>query len=104
MHAWVGCEQVPDAADMFEQGKNYMLRNFIVEPFSGKYRCFKGQKHIVVTSGTSVTPLPDAWGLIPHDVCYFTNLQDIETIEPKDSYLIGKVFILVCLNFILHSV
>ncbi|KAF1001596.1 hypothetical protein AG4045_027439 [Apium graveolens] len=45
-------------------------------------------KHIVVTNGTSVTPLPDAWGLIPHDVCYFTNLQDIETIEPKDSYLI----------------
>ncbi|KAL8115588.1 hypothetical protein AgCh_022184 [Apium graveolens] len=74
---WVDCEDVANAEELFEVGKNYKIEGFIVEPFIGRYWCMNEDKHIVLTAATQVLPLPDAWGLISSDICSFTNLSSI---------------------------
>lgn len=35
------------------------ITNFTVTPFTGKYKCISGDKHIVITNTTVVTDLKD---------------------------------------------
>lgn len=90
MYAWISLTATPELDDRLEAGKNYCVQNFNVEPFTGMYRCFEADKHIVLTTSTRIQRLPDSWGLIPDQIFYFTNLRHIEQHPPEDTYLIGK--------------
>ncbi|KAL8124625.1 hypothetical protein AgCh_012320 [Apium graveolens] len=59
MHLWVDCEDIANAEELFEVGKNYKIEDFIVEPFIGRYRCMNEDKHIVLTAAIQVLHLPD---------------------------------------------
>lgn len=93
MHVWINAKVLPDVPEKLQPGKNYKIQNFIVQRYSGKYRCFDSDMHIIITPSTVITKLPDEWGLIPDQIFYFTNLNKITDVEDEKSFLIGNFFL-----------
>ena len=92
MHAWIDCELIEQLDEIFLTGKNYEIHNFMVVPFIDKYKCFEGDKQIILTSMTIVTKVEERYSLIPENFFLFTNLKRIAEAEEHDNNLIGTTF------------
>ncbi|KAL8100674.1 hypothetical protein AgCh_032797 [Apium graveolens] len=103
MHVWINVNVLPQLAGFFILGKNYKIHNFSIQKSIGKFQCFDSDKHIVLIP-TTVTPLPDSWGLIPGQIYGFTNLKRIPNIEDHETYLIDMIGVLKNKSPIVHSI
>ncbi|KAK1376767.1 hypothetical protein POM88_032960 [Heracleum sosnowskyi] len=91
MHCWIKSTLIEQLDAKFVPGEMYAIHNFIVAPFTEKYKCFEADKQIILTNLTIVTKLQGSYSLIPQNVFEFTNLKKIPTAEEQDTHLIDIV-------------
>ena len=89
-HGWIPLTSMEAIAYKLEEGNDYIISNFSVQPFSLKYRCFEAEFHIVLHKNTDITLLRTSTSVIPRDVFYFTNLRSLTTNPVDIACLIGK--------------
>ncbi|KAL1823394.1 hypothetical protein ACET3Z_010172 [Daucus carota] len=78
----------------FVKGGLYAIGNFLITPYTGKYRCFEAGLHIVFTITTVISPLIEPFCSIAEEVFNFTNLKNIPAALEHDSHLIDVVGII----------
>lgn len=94
MHGWIKSALLHDLEDKFVAGQMYEIQNFMVAPFTQKYKCFDANTQIILSNLTVVTQLAEYNAMIPHNIYYFRNLAQLETIAHEDNHLIGMFIIL----------
>lgn len=81
------------AAEMFENvlliGEVYEISNFQVVPFTKIFKCFQGNRQIVITSSTEVQILRGGNFEIPRNVFEFTDLYHFEPDDQEECHLLG---------------
>lgn len=71
-------------------GPVYIIKNFVVEPFTSKNRCFEEDNHIILTEQTIITKVDESCCSIADNVFFFVNLKNIHEIGLSNSCLVGK--------------
>ncbi|KAL1811305.1 hypothetical protein ACET3Z_021370 [Daucus carota] len=56
MHCWVPSPLFLDLDKAFVKGGLYVIRNFLIIPYTVKYRCFEAGLHLVLTTTSVVLP------------------------------------------------
>ena len=90
MHCWIPSPIFVEMDKAFVKGGLYAIGNFLITPYTGKYRCFEAGLHIVFTINTVISLLIEPFCSIPDEVFNFTNLKNIPAALEHDSHLIGK--------------
>ena len=90
MHCWVPSPLFLDLDKAFVKGGLYVIRNFLIIPYTVKYRCFEAGLHLVLTTTSVVLPVMEQWCSIPEEIFGFFNLKNIPAALEQDSNLIGK--------------
>ncbi|KAK1374952.1 hypothetical protein POM88_031145 [Heracleum sosnowskyi] len=75
-------------------GETYEMRNFLVTPFTGKYKCFEAHIRIVITQLTRVTAVPPFERVLQDEVFQFTHFYGLTENYIQDSHCIDVVGIL----------
>ncbi|KAL1831218.1 hypothetical protein ACET3Z_000869 [Daucus carota] len=57
MHCWIPSPIFVEMDKAFVKGGLYSIGNFLITPYTGKYRCFEAGLHIVFTITTVISPL-----------------------------------------------
>lgn len=90
MHVWTKPSLIRHMDEIFVQGQQYEICNFIVQPFTVKYKCLSSFIQIILTEQTVVRRLQANNCQIPLNVFRFTELKDINNAVETDKHLIGK--------------
>ncbi|KAL1809349.1 hypothetical protein ACET3Z_026339 [Daucus carota] len=96
MHCWIPYSLLSQMEAVFFQGSIYELQKFEVCAYTGKFRCFDAETHIVLLPETLISPLDGTSFNIPQHIFHFTNLQAIASADLKDSHLVGIILFSCC--------
>lgn len=90
MHVRIPSSIVNAFSNQLCEGHKYEITHFVVTPFTGKYKCLKDNKHIVLLPTTTVTEIPETCIISPEDFFDFTHLSTINEDQFHDSHCIGS--------------
>ncbi|KAK1393021.1 hypothetical protein POM88_012077 [Heracleum sosnowskyi] len=94
MHAWIPSQLINKFSNHLLVGETYEMRNFLVTPFTAKYKCLEAHKRIVITQLTRVTTLPPFERVLQDEVFHFTHFYALMENYFQDSHCIDVVGIL----------
>lgn len=69
--------------------ETYEITNFVVTPFMGKYKCFNGDKHIIITTHTTVSEVHMSQKFMHEELFEFTHFYNLSTRNFQDKHCIG---------------
>lgn len=92
MHAWIHSNIMSTFDDKLQVGKTYEITNFDVSLFTGKYKCLKGDKHIIITNVTRVSEIHLSQRLLHEEIFDFTHFYELGFRNFQDTHCIGINF------------
>lgn len=98
---------IGSVAEMFNNqlliGQLYEISKFQVVPFTKRFKCFQGNRQIVITGSTELQILGANIFQIPRNVFDFTDLHNFEPNNEEGCHLLGKQFFdTTCLYIVLQ--
>ena len=105
MHCWLPSTLTLVFNEDFLEGGSYIIKNFMVSSYKGKYRCCDDQFHIILMDSTIAYKLSNGNTVKANEIFKFTKLSMVDTSCFQDEYCIGKLpeIECVCLCKIYHS-
>lgn len=105
MHCWLPSTLTLVFNEDFVEVESYIIKNFMVSTYKGKYRCCDDQFHIILMDSTIAYNLNNGNTVKANEIFKFTKLSTIDTSCFQDEYCIGKLQTIECLflDKIYHS-
>ncbi|WOG92584.1 hypothetical protein DCAR_0311857 [Daucus carota subsp. sativus] len=94
MHCWLPSTLTLVFNEDFVEVESYIIKNFMVSTYKGKYRCCDDQFHIILMDSTIAYNLNNGNTVKANEIFKFTKLSTIDTSCFQDEYCIDVIGLL----------